>query len=288
VQLSLAGEESIQQKMCMQFIETPLWQRVLDVLSGGEGDLDDTQIAPGSMESDAPSLSPDLLPGLYMAGPMLADICSDALLGAAAGVPANLTMADLAVPLVKAMQRCYLTDTSGAEAVRCLYALPTVAVLLDNPRWRWQQPDSTFVSTLWDKAGGNGTLVWLLQTSTPAASKGALCVCVCVRLRVCAAWGPGQGWCVLACEWGTRLALHTSPHACAAAQHALCISLLVHPAPLTRLTCAIFFPSPSSLPSPFLPSQPHAPQCAPSSLPNQCGCHAARGAPWTCKPSCQR
>ncbi|KAL4855828.1 Puromycin-sensitive aminopeptidase [Chlorella vulgaris] len=169
--LSLAGEEAIQQKMCMQFIETPLWQRVLDVFSGGEGELDDTQIAPGSMGSDALALSPDLLPGLYMAGPMLAGICNDTLLGGAAGVPANLTMADLAVPLVKAMQRCYLTDPSGAEAVRCLYALPTVAVLLDSPRWRWQQPDSTFVSTLWDKAADNGTLVWLLQTSTPAASK---------------------------------------------------------------------------------------------------------------------
>ena len=165
--------------MCEEFTLTPLWMRLLDVLAGGPGDTG-LQLQPGGAAGDTPEVSADLLPALYMIGGALPASCNASLLEGE-GIPDGTALADLAVPLLQAMQRCYLTDPSNAEAQRCLYAMPFAASLAETDDFQAQPQGSVAVAAMWKR-----TLPWLLATTNVSGGCGSACVCdVCVMCVMC-------------------------------------------------------------------------------------------------------
>ena len=83
--------------------------------------------SPGGISyTEPPTVSPNLLPALYMSGAALPDVCLAAWnLSDAQPLPDARTQA---TAMLTALRQCYLFDPVLAEALRCLYAMPSIAL----------------------------------------------------------------------------------------------------------------------------------------------------------------
>jgi hypothetical protein len=155
------SNQQLSSALCIRFVTTPLWTRYVTGQLSGEVD-GSSSLQPGlSGDAVGADWSPDMLPALYMVGAGLPEGCSDELLFYAEQYLGNASsLAALALPILKALQQCYLEDAEQPEAQRCLYALPSVALALGRRPLAYLPTRRCPGSCPWPAANVSGWLFW--------------------------------------------------------------------------------------------------------------------------------
>ena len=191
------SNQQLSSALCTRFVTTPLWTRYVTGQLSGEVD-GSSSLQPGlSGGAAGADWSSDMLPALYMVGAGLPEGCSDELLFLAEPYLGNASsLAALALPILKALQQCYLEDAEQAEAQRCLYALPSVALALG------EEATSLFASQtlpwLMSLAGGKREWLAVLGCAVLGCVLGCAGLC-CAMLPVLACVTPGPQAAALRC-----------------------------------------------------------------------------------------